>query len=76
MCSKGGPDMAATDSPGGPQVLPQTVWGGGGGGGGGGLHILPQIVWGDQLKYDRTTGVPRPQNYSISCTYTVPWPHT
>ena len=27
MCSKEGPDMAATDSPGGPHVLPQTVWG-------------------------------------------------
>ena len=25
--SKEGPDMAAIDSPGGPHVLPQTVWG-------------------------------------------------
>ena len=24
---------------------------------------------------DWTTGVPRPQIYSISYTYTVPWPH-
>ena len=43
MCSKGGPDMAAIDSPGGPHVLPQTVWGDHRGGGGGGR--------GDQLKY-------------------------
>ena len=27
MCSKGGPDMAAINSPGGPHVLPQTVRG-------------------------------------------------
>ena len=27
MCSKGGPDMAAINSPGGSHVLPRTVWG-------------------------------------------------
>ena len=50
MCSKGGPDMADIDSPGGPHVLPQTVWGdhtfchrqSGGG----------TTFRGDQLKYD------------------------
>ena len=40
MCSKGGPDMAAVDSPGGPHVLPQSL---------GGPHILPRTVWGDHF---------------------------